>query len=74
MVNITHKSSTLRKAIAEAVLSVSSQETIDAIVNNRVPKGNVFEMAKTAGLFAAKKTSDVIPDCHPLPIELKKEQ
>ena len=69
MVNITHKSSTLRKAIAEAVLSVSSQETIDAIVNNRVPKGNVFEMAKTAGLFAAKKTSDVIPDCHPLPIE-----
>lgn len=69
MVNITHKSSSLRKAIAEAVLSVSSQETIDAIVNNRVPKGNVFEMAKTAGLFAAKKTSDVIPDCHPLPIE-----
>lgn len=69
MVNITHKSSTLRKAIAEAVLSVSSQETIDAIVNNRVPKGNVFEMAKTAGLFAAKKTSDVISDCHPLPIE-----
>ena len=44
MVNITHKNNTLRKAIAEAVLSVSSQETIDAIVNNKVPKGNVFEM------------------------------
>lgn len=69
MVNITHKNSTLRKALAEAVLSVSSQETIDAIVNNTVPKGNVFEMSKTAGLFAAKKTSDVIPDCHPIPIE-----
>lgn len=69
MVNITHKTNTLRKAIAEAVVSVSSQETIDAIVNQKVPKGNVFEMSKTAGLFAAKKTSDVIPDCHPLPIE-----
>lgn len=69
MVNITHKNSTLRKALAEAVLSVSSQDTIDAIVNNKVPKGNVFEMSKTAGLFAAKKTSDMIPDCHPLPIE-----
>lgn len=69
MVNITHKNNTLRKAMAEAVLSVSSQETIDAIVNNSVPKGNVFEMSKTAGLFAAKKTSDVIPDCHPIPIE-----
>lgn len=69
MVNITHKNNTLRKAIAEAVLSVSSQETIDAIANNKVPKGNVFEMSKTAGLFGAKKTSDIIPDCHPLPIE-----
>lgn len=69
MVNITHKNNTLRKAIAEAVLSVSSQETIDAIMNNKVPKGNVFEMSKTAGLFGAKKTSDIIPDCHPLPIE-----
>ncbi|WP_336703234.1 bifunctional molybdenum cofactor biosynthesis protein MoaC/MoaB [Chryseobacterium indologenes] len=69
MVNITHKNNTLRKAVAEAVVSVSTQETIDAIVNHKVPKGNVFEMSKTAGLFAAKKTSDVIPDCHPLPIE-----
>lgn len=69
MVNITHKNNTLRKAIAEAIVSVSSQDTIDAIVNHKVPKGNVFEMSKTAGLFAAKKTSDVIPDCHPLPVE-----
>ncbi|MEG0925234.1 bifunctional molybdenum cofactor biosynthesis protein MoaC/MoaB [Chryseobacterium sp.] len=69
MINITHKSYTLRKAIAEATVTVSSHETIDAILNNKVPKGNVFEMAKTAGLFAAKRTSDLIPDCHPLPIE-----
>lgn len=69
MVNITHKSSTLRQSIAQAIVSVSSQQTIDAIVNKQVPKGDVLEMAKTAGLFAVKKTSDTIPDCHPLPIE-----
>jgi cyclic pyranopterin monophosphate synthase len=69
MVDITHKSPTLRKAIAQAVVCVSSQDTIDAIINKKVPKGDVFEMAKVAGLFAAKRTSDMIPDCHPLPIE-----
>jgi len=69
MVNITHKTNTLRKAIAQAVVRVSSPETIKAMEEKRVPKGDVFEMAKTAGLFAAKRTSDMIPDCHPLPIE-----
>lgn len=69
MVNITHKSNTLRKAIAQAVVRVSDQKTITAIENRQVPKGDVFEMAKTAGLFAAKRTSDMIPDCHPLPVE-----
>ena len=69
MVEITHKNTTLRTAVAQAIVQVSSQETIDAIQNDLVPKGNVFEMAKTAGLFAVKKTSDIIPDCHPLPIE-----
>ena len=69
MVDITHKSNSLRIAIAQATVSVSKQETIDAIVNKTVPKGDVFEMAKTAGLFAAKRTSDMIPDCHPLPVE-----
>lgn len=69
MVDITHKISTLRVATATAVVKVSKQETIDAIVNNLVPKGNVFEMAKTAGLFAVKNTHLSIPDCHPLPIE-----
>jgi cyclic pyranopterin phosphate synthase len=69
MVDITHKSSTLRKAIAQAILKVSHPDTIAAVVNRTVPKGDVLEMAKTAGLFAAKKTADMIPDCHPLPIE-----
>lgn len=69
MVNITHKSNSLRKAIASAVVSVSMQETIDAVKNKTVPKGDVFEFSRAAGLLAIKKTSDVIPDCHPLPVE-----
>lgn len=69
MVNITHKSSTLREAIATARLTVSKQATIDAIQNKSVPKGDVFEFSRAAGLLAIKKTSDVIPDCHPLPVE-----
>src|SRR5688572_22411156 len=69
MVNITHKQNTLRKAIATAVVSVSRKETIDAIKNKTVPKGDVFEFSRAAGLLAIKKTSDVIPDCHPLPVE-----
>ncbi|WP_109700611.1 bifunctional molybdenum cofactor biosynthesis protein MoaC/MoaB [Chitinophaga deserti] len=69
MIDITHKSNSLRVATAQAIVKVSKQETIDAVLNKTVPKGDVFEMAKVAGLFAAKRTSDMIPDCHPLPIE-----
>lgn len=69
MVNITHKQNTLRKAIATAILKVSKQETIDAVQQRKVPKGDVFEFSRAAGLLAIKKTSDVIPDCHPLPVE-----
>ncbi len=69
MVNITHKQNSLRKAIASAIVKVSKQETIDAIKERKVPKGDVFEFARAAGLLGIKKTSDVIPDCHPLPVE-----
>jgi molybdenum cofactor biosynthesis protein MoaC len=69
MVNITHKSTTLRKAVAQGILKVSKQETIDAILNRQVPKGDVFEFSRAAGLLACKKTYEVIPDCHPLPVE-----
>jgi cyclic pyranopterin monophosphate synthase len=69
MVDITHKNSTKRIATAQAVVKASKQDTIDAIVNKTVPKGDVLEMAKTAGLFAVKNTPASIPDCHPLPIE-----
>ena len=69
MVDITHKITTLRTATAQATVRVSKPETIEALEKNSVPKGNVFEMAKTAGLFAVKNTHTTIPDCHPLPIE-----
>ena len=69
MVNITHKSFTLRKAVATALVQTSMQQTIDAIEQRKVPKGDIFEFARAAGLLAIKKTSDVIPDCHPLPVE-----
>jgi cyclic pyranopterin monophosphate synthase len=69
MVDITHKSNSLRQAIASAMLTVSKQATIDAVKNKTVPKGDVFEFSRAAGLLAIKKTSDVIPDCHPLPVE-----
>tara|TARA_R110002050_G_scaffold252628_2_gene390869 strand:+ start:516 stop:1430 length:915 start_codon:yes stop_codon:yes gene_type:complete len=69
MVDITHKINTLRTATAQAIVQVSKPETIEAIQNNTVPKGNVFEMAKAAGLLGVKNTPLMLPDCHPLPIE-----
>src|ERR1039458_3849204 len=69
MIDITKKKSTLRKATACAVLKTSSQATVDIINRREVPKGDIFEFSRAAGLLAIKKTSDVIPDCHPLPVE-----
>src|SRR6056300_855399 len=69
MVDITLKKNTLRIATAEAILSVSKKETIEAILNKKVPKGDVFEMSRAAGLLGVKKTPELLPDCHPLPIE-----
>ncbi|SCX98843.1 cyclic pyranopterin monophosphate synthase subunit MoaC [Nonlabens sp. Hel1_33_55] len=69
MVDITHKINTLREATAIAIVRTSNQDTITALQENKVPKGNVFEMAKAAGLLGVKKTPELLPDCHPLPIE-----
>jgi len=69
MVDITNKSNTLRIATAQAIVKISKSETIEAIEKDKVPKGNVFAMSKAAGLLGVKKTPDILPDCHPLPIE-----
>ena len=68
MVDITHKKNTLREATAQALVRVSTKETLDAIKNKRVPKGDVFEISRAAGLLGVKKTPDLLPDCHPLPL------
>ena len=69
MVDITHKTNTLRIATAQAIVQVSKPETVEAIQNRTVPKCDVFEMAKAAGFLAVKKTPDLLPDCHPIPVE-----
>jgi len=69
MVDITHKTNTLRVATAQAIVKVSKQETIDAINNKTVPKGDVFAMSKACGLLGVKNTPLILADCHPLPIE-----
>jgi cyclic pyranopterin monophosphate synthase len=69
MKDILFKSPTLRKATATAIVQLSDPEAMHAVLNKTVPKGDVFEFSRAAGLLAIKKTSDVIPDCHPIPIE-----
>lgn len=65
MVDVTDKESTLRQAIAEGSIYMD-EETIKAIVEGKIKKGDVLSVAQVAGIMAAKKTSDVIPMCHPL--------
>lgn len=69
MVDITAKKATLRTAVAEALVVLSDPKTVTAIEAGQVPKGDVFEMSRAAGLLGIKKTPDLLPDCHPLPIE-----
>lgn len=69
MIDITHKPTTLRDATATALVTVSDPATMSALKEKRVPKGDVLESARVAALFGVKKTHELIPDCHPLPIE-----
>lgn len=69
MIDITHKPTTLREAVAEATVVTSTDDTIAAVREKRVPKGDVLEAARVAGLLGIKRTAELIPDCHPLPIE-----
>ena len=68
MVDVGEKDVTRREARAEARVSVSP-ETIELISSGSLPKGDVFATARIAGIAAAKKTSDLIPLCHPLKLD-----
>ena len=65
MVDVTDKEVTDRKAVAHGVVKMHPR-TFEAIMDKKVPKGNVIEVARVAGIVAAKKTSDLVPMCHPL--------
>ncbi len=67
MVDVGEKTETHRIAIAGGRISMK-KETLDRIMDEKIKKGNVLEAARIAGVMAAKKTSDLIPMCHPLNI------
>ncbi|HUL00073.1 MAG TPA: cyclic pyranopterin monophosphate synthase MoaC [Nitrospirota bacterium] len=65
MVDVTAKKASLREAIAQGKV-LMSRDTLSLIEEGEMPKGDVFGVAKIAGILAAKKTSEMIPMCHPL--------
>jgi len=65
MVDVSGKAPTRREAVAEAFVELS-EAVLEALPEN--PKGNPLEVARFAGIQAAKKTADLIPMCHPLPL------
>ena len=67
MVDVSEKPVSKREAVARGEIKVSS-ETLALIEAQKVAKGNVFATARLAGIMAAKRTGDLIPLCHPLPI------
>ena len=67
MVDVTGKDVTQRVALARGVVSMRA-ETLAAIAEGQIPKGDVLTVARIAGIMAAKKTSELIPMCHPLNI------
>ena len=67
MVDTTAKAQTARRAVASARVLMSA-ETVAALRAGRTPKGDPLEAARIAGIMAAKRTADLIPLCHPLPL------
>lgn len=65
MVDIGDKPVTKRQATAKGTIYMTS-DTLEKIYNKSLPKGNVLEVARLAGIMAAKRTADLIPLCHPL--------
>src|ERR1700677_5044186 len=68
MVDVGAKPVTRRTAIAEGFITIQ-RSTLQAIADETVPKGEVLSVARLAGIMAAKRTGDLIPLCHPLPVE-----
>lgn len=67
MVDVSEKAVTSRTAIAEGLVTMSAA-TLDMILDGTAPKGDVLATARIAGIMGAKKTAELIPLCHPLPL------
>ena len=67
MVDVTEKNETTRTAVAEGYV-ITRADVIDKIFDADLPKGDALPVARIAGIMAAKKTPDIIPLCHPLPL------
>jgi cyclic pyranopterin monophosphate synthase len=67
MVDVSGKPATARRAVAEALVACS-QETLSLVIDGGGPKGDVLTVAELAGVMAAKRTAELIPLCHPLPL------
>jgi cyclic pyranopterin phosphate synthase len=67
MVDVSAKEDTAREAVAAGSITMLP-ETLSLILDRKVSKGDVFGVARIAGIMAAKKTADIIPLCHPLPL------
>ncbi|MEK3662334.1 cyclic pyranopterin monophosphate synthase MoaC [Paenibacillus sp. FSL R5-0744] len=67
MVDVSEKEITKRTAVARSKIKMAT-ETLSAIKEGKISKGDVLAVAQIAGIMAAKKTSDWIPMCHPLPL------
>ena len=67
MVDVSHKPPLLREAVARGEIRLAPA-TLDLIEQDRIAKGNVLGTARIAGILAAKRTGDLIPLCHPLPL------
>jgi cyclic pyranopterin phosphate synthase len=65
MVDVTVKEPSVREALARGKV-VMHRDTLALVTGGKIPKGDVFGVARIAGIMAAKKTSDMIPMCHPL--------
>jgi len=68
MVDVSDKTATKRRAVASALVQMGP-ETVKAIQDQKVPKGDVFAVARVAGIMAAKRTAELIPLCHPLGLD-----
>ncbi len=67
MVDVSAKPPTARRAVAEAEVLVS-QETLSVVIDGAGPKGDVFTVAEMAGVMGGKRTADLVPLCHPIPL------